>query len=215
MRSQRTTPSKKIQVPCPSCGALLTRWPSDISKGHRYCNRACRSASLMTPEQRFWSKVDRSGQCWIWTGGCFAGKGYGRMHVRLPVRHSVSTHRFSWELHFGPIPPGLFVCHHCDNPPCVRPDHLFLGTSTDNMRDMIVKGRNAVGERNGHYTKPENTPRGEGVKTSKLTKAQVLEILSLRDTGISAQELASRYGIGAANIYHIWRRISWKHLTHP
>lgn len=105
---------------------------------------------LMKPMARFWSKVDKDGPvpahrpelgpCWVWTAGKHE-QGYGIFSSRsYPMR----AHRFSWELHYGPIPDGLFVCHHCDNPPCVNPEHLFTATHLGNMRDCIAKGR--------HYT---------------------------------------------------------------
>lgn len=87
---------------------------------------------------KFWSFVEKTESCWLWRGGLHQ-KGYGSMgdgdgsHVR--------AHRYSYLLHFGPIPKGKMVCHKCDNPPCVNPEHLFLGTAQSNMDDMIQKGR--------------------------------------------------------------------------
>ena len=92
----------------------------------------------MDEQERFWSRVDRSpGGCWEWTGRRARG-GYGEIwwHGR-----DQRSHRVAWELLEGPIPEGLFVCHHCDNPPCVRTSHLFLGTALDNNRDRQAKGR--------------------------------------------------------------------------
>lgn len=88
----------------------------------------------------FWSYVKKTKKCWLWTGKT-SGQGYGR--VRVPASGYVLAHRFSWQLHNGnnPIPDGLLVLHKCDNPPCVNPKHLFLGTHADNMRDMIAKNR--------------------------------------------------------------------------
>lgn len=89
--------------------------------------------------RNFWDRVDKTGECWLWTGAR-ARKDYGA--VRFQGRQQ-PAHRVAWQLTFGPIPGGLFVLHHCDNPPCVRPDHLFLGTQADNMADKVAKGRQA------------------------------------------------------------------------
>lgn len=91
---------------------------------------------------RFWENVQKSNDgCWIWTASV-SRAGYGDIWVGLrPGVRIIKVHRLSWEIHYGPIPDGLFVCHRCDNPRCVRPDHLFLGTHTDNMRDASAKGR--------------------------------------------------------------------------
>jgi DNA-binding CsgD family transcriptional regulator len=90
------------------------------------------------PTERFWRKVRKGEECWEWTGFRVPPLGYGRFRLN---DEQTWAHRVSWELTFGPIPEGLQVCHRCDNPPCVRPDHLFLGTPLDNVRDMIGKGR--------------------------------------------------------------------------
>lgn len=101
--------------------------------------------------ERFWSKIgpQRDDGCREWTAGKFR-YGYGAFLLDGKLR---KAHRVMWELHFGPIPEGLFVCHHCDNPPCVEVSHLFLGTPLDNMRDKIAKGRLVAspGERNGMW----------------------------------------------------------------
>lgn len=89
--------------------------------------------------ETFWSKVTKTDGCWTFQT---AGYGYANMVTHGPNNpRVVKAHRFSWTLHNGQVPPGLRVCHHCDNPPCVRPDHLFLGTDADNMRDKVAKGR--------------------------------------------------------------------------
>lgn len=90
---------------------------------------------------RFWEKVRRSKNgCWNWVGAVMRSRGgYGAFN--RGNRKVISAHRFSWEVHNGSIPKGMFVCHHCDNPKCVRPNHLFLGTHKDNMSDATEKGR--------------------------------------------------------------------------
>jgi hypothetical protein len=90
---------------------------------------------------RFWAKVTKGGDCWIWNG-TKDGKGYGRLHLSGPAgRRTVKAHRLAYELHKGPIPSGLEILHACDNPSCVNPAHLSVGTRADNMQDAAAKGR--------------------------------------------------------------------------
>lgn len=106
--------------------------------------RSCQMGVSLPPDlmadkrARFWAYVQPSTGCWQWNGPMREQDGYG--FFTLGGRR-LSAHRVSWELHHGSIPDGFYICHHCDNPPCVRPDHLFLGTVRDNVDDMIAKGR--------------------------------------------------------------------------
>lgn len=104
------------------------------------------------------------------------------------------VNRVSYRLNVGEIPDGLFVCHHCDNPPCINPDHLFLGTQTDNMRDMASKGRSALGERNGQ---------------SKLTEK---DIISIREMNGSYEQIAKLFCVDPSNISCIRSRKTWRHI---
>jgi hypothetical protein len=154
---------------------------------------------------RFWEKVERSDGCWNWTSWRNQS-GYGLFTIgRSPCR----AHRYSWELHFGPIPDGMCVLHRCDNRLCVRPDHLFLGTRRENAADMKAKGRQAQGER----LRDRRVIRGEDCTWSKLSAAQVLAIRSRYESGSDTlATLSDEYGISYNHVYAIVRRTTWKHL---
>jgi hypothetical protein len=109
------------------------------------------------------------------------------------------AHRLSWELHFGPIPEGKCVCHHCDTPACIRPDHLFLGTPKDNTSDMINKGRRSP---LAGFASGEASPR------AKLTASQVKEIRARCNE--SGPRLAVEYGVTSGTVYGIWRHRIWR-----
>lgn len=119
--------------------------------------------------ERFWSKVDKNGppvtnrpelgNCWVWTRGT-TEFGYGQFTVTKG--HPSTAHMVSYALEIGPVPPGMHTCHHCDNPPCVRPTHLFLGTAADNALDMVSKGRQ--GDRHPGSGNPQARLSDEGVQ---------------------------------------------------
>lgn len=154
-----------------------------------------RDLARWSPPQRsaaFWAKVDRKGEgCWEWGGGTSdSGYGYGHLHNR-----PMSAHVVAWTLTNGPVPKGLFVCHSCDNPPCVRPDHLFLGTPSDNSADMVAKGR---------ARSPRGTARG------KLTAEQVTSLRRrYAEGGVSTHQLAADVGVSAMVIWRVVNRKSY------
>jgi hypothetical protein len=156
---------------------------------------------------RFWAMVDRDGpmhpvlgtNCWLWTG-CKTEKGYGHLAVDGRL---VSAHRLAWEIQNGqPIPAGMHVLHHCDNPACQRAIHLFVGTRLDNAADCVAKGRNYVarGERNGR---------------AKLTQDAVREIRHryVKGKGVCSQaSLAREFGVHPRTIARILDKEDWGHV---
>lgn len=149
------------------------------------------SGGVKTLAKRFWSKVDKLTSpegCWIWTAGKNM-QGYGKID-------SKRAHRIAWEIINGSIPSGLLVCHHCDNPSCVNPLHLFTGTRSDNALDSVNKGR-------------WNRPLGENHPKAKLTANQVLEI---REAPYSQRKLAHLFGVSRAAIRQVLSGRAWSHV---
>ena len=160
----------------------------------------------MTPEAiaRFWAKVDKSGDCWLWTG-CVGTRtrdwgGYGLLTAE---RRKYRAHRFSFELHHGPIPVGLFVCHRCDVRHCVNPAHLFLGTHQENMADMGAKGRRVP-------------PQGERHASARLTASDVREMRAIRASGWTFEAIGKLFGVHSVTAYYAVAGRTWRHLgTEP
>ena len=143
----------------------------------------------------FWRSAGKAeAGCWIWTGASNV-QGYG---VFKSKRRQYRAHRFSYELHHGAIPIGMMVCHKCDTPACVNPDHLFLGTAQDNMSDMVTKGRSLCGKLN-HCT--------------KLTDDAVRAIRARYAAGgVTLVALGREYGVASATIGKVVKRIQWRHV---
>jgi hypothetical protein len=137
--------------------------------------------------------------CWPWAAARDRD-GYGVLSG--PNRKQLRAHRVAWMLAVGPIPDGLHVLHRCDNPPCVNPAHLWLGTNADNSADMARKGRAATGLANGAYTQADRRPRGEAHGRAKLTDADVAAIRAAYGSGEAQADIARRYNVGRA---HVWR----------
>lgn len=165
--------------------------------------------STMSVEERFWSKVDTTGDCWIWTSAIVTG-GYGVLHIG---NKNIKAHRLAWEFERGEIPEGLFVLHRCDTPNCVRIDHLFLGTHDDNMQDMVQKGRSARSENHGQHIHPERTARGGNHGKAKLNEEKVRCIKQYIREGRTHADIADQYGVSVGTINNIAQGINWKHVT--
>jgi predicted nucleic acid-binding Zn ribbon protein len=184
---------------CPVCHSPFRR---AVSQDGPTCSRECfNSFRKKPPEERFWSQVKKSKGCWLW-GGAVTGSGYGLIHMGGSKANgditTRSAHRFSWELHIGPIPDGMEVLHDCpggDNPLCVNPGHLWLGTGADNMADKVRKRRHKYGV---------NHP------LAKLDDEDVRFVLG---SSLSGAELSRRLKVSESTISLIRRRRTWTHVT--
>ena len=151
-----------------------------------------------TLEERFWSKVNKTPDCWLWTAARNVD-GYGYFRVSGITRRA---HRFSYELHFGKIPDGMQVLHKCDTPACVCPAHLFIGTNADNMHDKVVKGR-----WKGGFTPGSANPM------AKLNEAAVEVIRGLYASCDHTQaSLARQFGVSQKQISYIVNLKKWTHI---
>jgi hypothetical protein len=185
---------------CPKCSKEIIYSRKDglvrAIKTNTPCYSCSRTGRIPVPiEKRFWSYVQKPiGEgCWLWTGAIDGG--YGRMTVN---KKGIYAHRISYMLHKGNIPDTIKVCHTCDNPLCVRIDHLYLGTQQDNMDDRDNKGRCAKGETSG---------------MSKLTEEQVKTIKHTPYYWGMNTALAKCFGLNQGTVSCIRRGITWKHIT--
>lgn len=144
---------------------------------------------------RFWEKVDKTGDCWLWTGACKAN-GYGVFGIGRAEGNEYA-HRYAYALAHGPIPAGQSVCHRCDVRSCCNHDHLFIGTTADNQADMVMKGRSLRGERHN---------------LAKLNAETVGEIRARWALGETQARLAESFDVDKRTVSQIIRGAIWSHL---
>ena len=153
-----------------------------------------------TVEERFFTGFSKSDNgCWNWQRR-LVGKGYGTIGLGGKGAKQKLVHRLSYEIHKGPIPEGMVVMHKCDNPRCVNPDHLEAGTQSQNIKDAFARGRKI------------NLPsglKGDDHGASKLTSEQVL---SIRASSLSLNELSALYGVSRSAIERVRYRKTWRHI---
>jgi hypothetical protein len=151
----------------------------------------------------FWDRVDTTGDCWLWTG-CRNKDGYGLLRYQGVM---VTAHVRAWVLTNGRITDGMHVLHHCDNPPCCNPSHLFLGTNHDNVLDRHRKGRSKNLFCSGHAVN-----QGSRCRKAKLSEADIPVIRSLLRDGVPQADIAKRYGVHRSQISRIKNRRYWSHV---
>lgn len=195
---------------CKVCGA---EYISQRRVTQQYCSITCRgkgqSSSLV---DRFWPKVNKDGPipphrpelgpCWIFTGYCDRD-GYGKIGAGDGTQKALYANRVAYEIQVGPIPDGFQALHHCDNPPCCRDTHLFLGTNMDNILDRMAKGRSNGGR---------NPWRGSQNSQSKLMESQVLFIRQQCADGATQTSLAQQFSVSRGLIHNIIWRKCWSHI---
>jgi len=202
---------------CVVCGQFLPPLRATRAKRHitSFCSNACWRKHQKTPERLFWRYVDKHGpvpphcpelgSCWVWTGKRKAeAHDYGMVHDCNRVQRQIRAHRYSWELHNGPLDRSLKILHLCDNPPCVNPAHLRPGTQRENVADMDAKGRRVAAGSPG-----ERNPR------ARFTDADVLNIRQAYANGFTQTELMEIFETGQASISNIVNGRIWKHVGGP
>ena len=191
-----------MQRTCAHCGksfrvSVLPTHPRFNERKH--CSSRCYAEARTRPvAHRFWEKVKRAGdnECWNWLGA--KSLGYGKLGVK--GRSVLATH-ISYEAHIGPIPDGMYILHHCDNPSCVNPKHLYPGTAADNIRDCLERGRFRCRD-----------SEGEKNVRAKLTADQVREIRVEIEAGDVYPSIAAKFGVSRDTICNIKTRKTWAHI---
>jgi len=185
---------------CIICGDYL------LKRHKKYCSQKCHGEAdrienkcqeeyLLKSLIRFNKYISKTESCWLWKGG-INECGYGKFSL---FRKTIGAHRAAYMFFKKDIKENLLVLHKCDNPPCVNPEHLFLGTPKDNSRDMFNKKRN-------------NTARGESHKNSKLNNKKVIGIKRLLKLGIEGSEIAKLLNVSPSTIYDIKNKGAWGHI---
>lgn len=152
-------------------------------------------------EERFFRYFEKTDGCWIWTGKSMSKKGYAQIQIGGKGSPKILAHRLSYQIHKGEIPDGMVVMHKCDNPSCVNPDHLEVGSQSQNIKDAFLRKRKTA--------KPPHK-FGESHYASKMKEADVLLI---RESKERTADLALKYSVSKSAIERIKNRVTWKHLT--
>ena len=184
--ARRTWPDRD----CAKCGKTFRTRPGKV----KYCSDACYRKGRFgdSDEDRFWAKVEKTDGCWLWKG-CLSRFGYGTFLFR---GKGELAHRVAWAITHG-APPEQCLLHRCDNPACVRPDHLFPGTQKDNALDREMKGRG------GDKSAP---------KAPDFTPDQVRRIRELSSSGVPGTQIASQFGVSPLRVYFVIGRRTYKNV---
>lgn len=154
---------------------------------------------------RFWSKVHKTEGCWLWTAAT-NGSGYGKFCLRKPW--TMDAHRVAYQIVYGPVGQAVVICHRCDVPSCVRPDHLFVGTHAINVQDMVTKGRHARG---AALNRPSQV--GQSNYMARLTDDDVRTIRARYEGGDKPTVIAKEFGIKYGTVWAITHGHRWRHVT--
>ncbi len=159
------------------------------------------------------AKLPDAPGCWLFIGA--PAKPNSEYSIFWHGGVGIRAHRASWEIHKGSIPDGLEVCHRCDNPACVNPEHLFVGTHHQNMLDCQAKGRYArtLGDANGSRKHPERLKRGRENPAAKLDEERVRQIRARLTAGVYQRDVAREFGVSQAVVNHINLRKTWRHVA--
>ena len=179
---------------CSVCGSDFYVPPSH-RRNDQACSRKCRSVRQVQRQTkdlqtRFWAKVDKSGDCWVWTASLLK-TGYGCIRIN---KTTFRAHRIAYEIAVGPIPDGALLRHTCDNPKCVNPSHLLPGTHKDNVQDALERGQ---------------MKRGEEAPNAKLSALEVETIRAKLAEGVEGRTLARQFDVSEATISVIKNRKRW------